>query len=65
MLINEAEIFAKWAPILENEAGITDRTKVKWLAKYCHIHELFENGQLNENNNYAQLPAVNGMGDTR
>ena len=58
-LINENELFAKWAPILESEAGITDRTRVEWMSKYCHFHELYESNSL------AQLGAVNGMGSTR
>ena len=58
-LINENEIFGKWAPILESEAGITERSKVEWMAKYCHFHELYESNSL------AQLGAVNGMGSTR
>jgi len=58
-LINEQEIFGKWAPILESTAGITERNKVEWMSKYCHYHELYEN------NNLAQLGAVNGMGATR
>jgi len=58
-LINESEIFGKWAPILESNTGITERSKVEWMSKYCHYHELYEN------NSYAQLGAVNGMGATR
>jgi len=58
-LLNEQEIFAKWAPILESEAGITDRNRVEWMSKYCHYHELYESNSL------AQLGAVNGMGATR
>lgn len=58
-LINEQELFAKWAPILESEAGITDRSKVEWMSKYCHYHELYES------NSFATLGAVNGMGATR
>jgi hypothetical protein len=58
-LINEQEIFGKWAPILESEVGITERSRVEWMAKYCHYHELYES------NSYAQLGAVNGMGATR
>lgn len=58
-LINENELFAKWAPILESEAGITDRNRVEWMSKYCHFHELYESNSL------AQLGAVNGMGSTR
>ena len=58
-LINESEIFGKWAPILESNTGITERSKVEWMSKYCHYNELYEN------NSYAQLGAVNGMGSTR
>ena len=58
-LINESEIFSKWAPLLESNTGITERTKVEWMSKYCHYHELYEN------NSYATLGAVNGMGATR
>jgi len=58
-LINESEIMGKWAPIIESNTGISDRNKVEWMSKYCHYHELYEN------NSYAQLGAVNGMGSTR
>lgn len=58
-LLNEQEIFSKWAPILESEVGITDRSKVEWMSKYCHYHELYES------NSYSVLGAVNGMGATR
>ena len=40
-LLNEQEIFSKWSPILESEVGITDRTRVEWMSKYCHYHELY------------------------
>jgi len=58
-LINEQEIFGKWAPIIESTVGINERSKVEWMSKYCHYHELYEN------NSYAVLGAVNGMGATR
>jgi hypothetical protein len=58
-LLNEQEIFSKWSPILESEVGITDRTRVEWMSKYCHYHELYES------NSTATLGAVNGMGSTR
>jgi hypothetical protein len=58
-LINEQEIFGKWAPLIESTTGIADRNKIEWMSKYCHYHELYEN------NSYAQLGAVNGMGSTR
>jgi len=57
-MINEAEVTGKWAPIIESSTGITDRNKVEWLSKYCHNHELYEN------NAYATLGSVNGMGAT-
>jgi len=58
-LLNEQEIFGKWAPIIESEVGVADRSKLEWMSKYCHYHELYEN------NSYATLGAVNGMGSTR
>ena len=58
-LLNEQEIFSKWSPILESEVGITERSRVEWMSKYCHYHELYES------NSYAVLGAVNGMGSTR
>jgi hypothetical protein len=58
-LLNEQEIFSKWAPILESEVGITERNRVEWMSKYCHYHELYES------NSTAVLGAVNGMGATR
>lgn len=64
-LINEQEIFAKWSPILESEVGVTDRSRVEWMSKYCHYHELYESSSLNESNSYSVLGAVNGMGATR
>lgn len=58
-LLNEQEIFSKWSPILESEVGITERSRVEWMSKYCHYHELYES------NSTATLGAVNGMGSTR
>jgi len=58
-LINESEIYGKWSPIIESTTGIEDRNKLEWMSKYCHNHELYEN------NAYAQVGSVNGMGATR
>ena len=58
-LINESEIYGKWSPIIESTTGIEDRNKLDWMSKYCHNHELYEN------NVYAQVGSVNGMGATR
>ena len=56
-LINEAEIFDTWAPIIEQKAGITDPGKQAWLSKYCHYHSLNESAGA-----YQSLNVVNGMG---
>jgi len=56
-LINEAEIFDTWSPIIEQKAGITDPSKKAWLSKYCHYHSLNESAGA-----YQSLNVVNGMG---
>jgi hypothetical protein len=58
-LINESEIYGKWSPIIESTTGIEDRSKLEWMSKYCHNHELYEN------NAFAQVGSVNGMGAVR
>ena len=56
-LINEAEIYDTWAPLIESKAGITDEGKKEWLTKYCHYHSLNESAGA-----YQTLGTVNGMG---
>ncbi len=56
-LINEAEIFDTWGPIVEQKAGIVDNEKKQWLSKYCHYHSLNESAGA-----YQSLAVVNGMG---
>jgi len=56
-LINEAEIFETWSPIIEQKAGIQDAEKKGWLSKYCHYHSLNESAGA-----YQSLATVNGMG---
>jgi len=58
-LINESEIYGKWSPIIESTTGIEDKGKLEWMSKYCHNHELYEN------NAFATVGSVNGMGATR
>ena len=41
-LINEAEVQKTWAPIIEESTGITDKSKLTWMSKYCHYHNLNE-----------------------
>lgn len=56
-LINEAEIYDTWAPLIESKAGITNESKKEWLTKYCHYHSLNESAGA-----YQSLGNVNGMG---
>lgn len=41
-LINEAEVQKTWAPIIEESTGITEKSKLTWMSKYCHYHNLNE-----------------------
>ena len=57
-LLNQNEIYESWSPIIESKTGITDRTKVEWLSKYCHFHSLNESAGA-----YNSLSVLNGMGN--
>ena len=56
-LLNQNEIYETWSPIIESKTGMTERTKVEWLSKYCHFHSLNESAGA-----YNSLGAINGMG---
>jgi len=59
-LINEAEVYSTWSPIIESATGIADREKLGWMSEYCHYHKLYEDAH-----NYAHLnPGMSlpGMG---
>jgi hypothetical protein len=56
-LLNQNEIYESWAPIIESKTGMTDRSKVEWLSKYCHFHSLNESAGA-----YNSLGVMNGMG---
>lgn len=56
-LLNQNEIYDTWSPIIESKTGMTERTKVEWLSKYCHFHSLNESAGA-----YNTLGAMNGMG---
>ncbi len=61
-LINEAEVMKTWAPIVEEATGVTDKSKLTWMSKYCHFHNLSES----VHNTVHLNPNVNvpGMGNT-
>jgi hypothetical protein len=58
-LINEAQVFETWSPILEAQTGITDTNRLGWMSKYAHYHSL------NEGFSYPQASLLNtpGMGN--
>ena len=41
-LINEAEVQKTWGPVIEESTGITEKSKLSWMSKYCHYHNLNE-----------------------
>jgi len=61
--INEAQIQAKWAPMLE-EAKVVESRK-NWVAKYAHYHALNEAAQGGVSTPYATLYNVPGVGNAQ
>ena len=61
-LINEAEVQKTWGPIIEESTGITEKSKLSWMSKYCHYHNLNESVyntvHLNPNMNVQGMNAV-------
>jgi len=61
-LINEAEVQKTWGPIIEEATGITEKSKLSWMSKYCHYHNLNESVyntvHLNPNMNVQGMNAV-------
>jgi len=41
-LINEAEVQKTWGPVIEESTGISEKSKLAWMSKYCHYHNLNE-----------------------
>lgn len=67
-LINEAEVYNTWAPIVEAATGVTDKGKLQWISRYAHFHNLAEQtGMVNESvyNTVHLSPNMNlqAMGD--
>jgi hypothetical protein len=66
-LINESEVVKTWAPVIEEATGISDKSKLSWMSKYCHFHQLNENVynqvHLNPNMNLYGMGAVTFPGD--
>lgn len=66
-LINEAEVQKTWAPIITEATGISDKSRISWMSKYAHFHNLSEQRTLNESvyNTVHLNPNMNipGMGN--
>jgi hypothetical protein len=58
-LLNEAQVFETWSPIIEEKTGVNESSKLKWMSKYAHYHSL------NEGFSYPQASLFNtpGMGN--
>lgn len=65
-MLNEAEVMKTWSGFITESTGVTDRSKLTWMSKYCAFHDMNEKTQLNESAlGYAHLnPNMNvgGMG---
>lgn len=57
--VNEAAIFDRWSGIISEATDIKETAKLNWMSKLCHVQELYEN------NTYATVNTINGMGATR
>jgi len=61
-LINEAEVRREWGPIITEATGVEDHSKLAWMSKYCHYHNLNESVyntvHLNPNMNVQGMGAV-------
>ena len=66
-LINEAEVQKTWGPIIEESTGITEKSKLSWMSKYCHYHNLNESVyntvHLNPNMNVQSMGNATLPGD--
>lgn len=66
IILNEAETMKTWSGFITESTGVTDRSKLTWMTKYCAFHDMYDKSQLNESvMGYAHLnPNMNvgGMG---
>lgn len=66
VILNEAETLKQWSGFITESTGVTDRSKLTWMSKYCAFHKMAEDTQLNESvHGYAHMnPGMNvgGMG---
>ena len=51
VILNEAETMKAWSGFITESTGITDKSKLTWMSKYCAFHDMNEKQQLNESVN--------------
>jgi len=61
--LNEQQIQAKWAPMIESATGITDKSRIAWVSKYAHFHALTESAMGGVSAPYSTLYNVPGVGN--
>jgi len=61
--LNEAQIQAKWAPMIEQVTGMKDGEKLGWVSKYAHFHALNEQALGGVSYPYATPYNVPGVGN--
>lgn len=61
--LNEQQIQAKWAPMIESTTGLTDKARLNWIAKYAHFHYLNESAMGGVSTPYSTLYNVPGVGN--
>ena len=66
VILNEAETMKAWSGFITESTGVTDRSKLTWMTKFCAFHDMNEKKELNESVlGYAHMnPNMNvgGMG---
>jgi len=64
--MNKHQLLENWSPVIEQTIGTdVEKSKKELVATICQLQENYEarlSGGLNENNAYATLGSVNGMG---
>lgn len=61
--LNEQQIQEKWTPMIESTTGITDKSRLNWIAKYAHFHALNEAAMGGVSAPYSTLYNVPGVGN--
>lgn len=61
--LNEAELVAKWSPMIESTTGVTNSEKLNWISKYAHFHAINEASMGGVNTPYSTLYNTPGVGN--